>query len=209
MINEQQITQYLLDNPSYVQNNLALFLEDNLQAVSDNQNLSLSAYQTKQFYKKYKDTHTQLNELVEVADTNYQAQQKVYDFVAKILQQKDKVGVANLLNNRAKNIFNIAEAKLIIWQQSGLKKSEMQRLKRYLDSSSVYFGTMDTVDKIHLFKKTIKTIALVPLKRVNNGMLVFGANDDYFADNKADASLLKLMADVIYWHLKNVNETNC
>lgn len=204
-IREEVVTQYLLDHPEYVKNNLTLFLQDKFKTVLENEDLSLSNYQVNQFYKQYKTTHTQFTELIETLAKNYQAQQQIHRFIIKLLKQKEIQEVIDLTRRSAKSIFNLAEAKLIIWQHSSLSKPQQQQIKRYLNKSSVYFGTMAVADKLPLFKNKTKTVALIPLIRINYGLLAFGANDDYFVADMANSVLIKFCASMIEQHIKNLN----
>lgn len=204
-ISPETVTQYLLEHPDYIQNNIGLFLQPEPQAELDNGNLSLTNYQTELLYKKHQELHQQLLDIIEVGHLNEIAQRQSYQFILKVLEQKTLKSLLNFIKKEAKKIFKISQVELLIWAQSTLKEQEKIAIKRYLGDSSAYFGSINAEDVPLIFSEAVKTVAFVPLKYIDYGILAFATQDDYFAHEQSSEILLTFIAGVISQHLQNLN----
>ena len=205
-MNDKIVQAYLQKNPDFLINHPQILIDLNLPPQVKEGNLSIIDYQVKLLKERYQTLDAQLADLIDVAKFNELSQLQTQQFILKIIKQTDRKSLDKLMQITLAKKFKLAQSKLIIWsEQRHIKAENKRQLLRYIDQSSVYFGSINEPESRLIFDKHPKSIALVPLKSTRYGLLALASSDERFSQTNISEILLSLIANVAYIILQGID----
>ncbi len=206
VMNKKDVITYLKAHPNFLQQHPQLVLGTSIDVNDSAGNLSLVSYQAKTLQKAYQKLERILKNIQKTATFNEQSQKQVYKFIINILKQKTKKDIIDLFNQKAAKFFKLVAVELYIWSDKTYNKYKAQQIaiKRYLDKQGAYFGAMDDKHKDLFFSNPTQTVAILPLKNLRYGAIIWASKDDYFSADNASEILLTFISDVCYEQLQKI-----
>ena len=203
-MNENEVLDFLLTNPDFLAKNPKTLLHMRLSTNKSDDSISLNDYQTKLLQEDNKKLSNELAHIIDISDFNYNEQLKLQKFILKIISKTKKEELVSVLTKDLLKDFSLLESKLIIWGEHKIHAKRKTKLFRYIDGKKPYFGTINVDDNDILFSKENNSIAILPIKSFNYGLLAVSAKDNRFIDNRVSANLLLFLTNIIYLLLQRL-----
>lgn len=209
LVNEESVSKYLLNHPSFLIEHSDLLLEIQV-ALQENGVVSLTQIQTEQYREKIKQLKAQLEKLVTNARTNefiYKTYAHLNLELAKI-NSFDEINI--LLEEYLLDRLGLEALNLVILSADNCNNkpllSEIQRhsmFEKKLSSSPFYFGRLGKLEKETLFPNNeASSVAVIQIgDNTPIGLLVISSKNAMHFNPKMDTMLLEFLRQALNYHI--------
>jgi len=214
-VNRDSVSEYLLNNPSFLIDNadLLIQLQVNLQ---ENGVVSLTEIQASQSREKIKQLKNQLESLVETARRNEFIYTTYAELNLSLAKAKSLVGVAEALKMHLVDDLGLETANLIMLDDTELgpahEFSEIQQrsiFDKKLAQKPYYFGRVGKVEKEALFPQAkAESVALILLTQEQKktcGLLAIASDNPQHFQPNMDTVLLDFLRKNLNYHLSRLS----
>ncbi|MCG7899994.1 MAG: DUF484 family protein [Candidatus Thiodiazotropha lotti] len=200
---DQQIADYLRDNPGFLLRHPELLAEMEIPHASGDA-VSLIERQVDALRKQLKDTQQQLANLVEVARTNDQLQARMHRLTLELIDAATFEEVLNALEDELHDDFKADAVELRLFSSSQLDdhlqdslNGQVATFEQFFNQNQPICGKMDQQQLDYIFGTEgdrIASTALIPLKSEGVlGLLAIGSCDpERFAPDHGTEFLTRL-----------------
>jgi uncharacterized protein YigA (DUF484 family) len=113
---EEEVAQYLQNNPQFFEEHVDTLLQINLPHPHGGRTISLSERQLLALREKNKALEKKLREMIAFAQDNEALQHKVHEFVIALFAARDLSTLLEMIPHLLRDIFAIPHTALHLWQ---------------------------------------------------------------------------------------------
>jgi uncharacterized protein YigA (DUF484 family) len=113
---EEEVAQYLQNNPQFFEEHVDTLLQINLPHPHGGRTISLSERQLLALREKNKALEKKLREMIAFAQDNEALQHKVHEFVIALFAARDLTTLLEMIPHLLRDIFAIPHTALHLWQ---------------------------------------------------------------------------------------------
>jgi uncharacterized protein len=113
---QQEIAQYLQDNPQFFEEHIDMLAQISLPHPHGGRTISLSERQMLALREKNKELEKKLRDLIAFAQVNEALQHKVHEFVVALFAARDLATLQEMIPHLLRDIFAIPHVVLRLWQ---------------------------------------------------------------------------------------------
>lgn len=199
-IDQQQILDFLKDNPDWLENQTEIL--ENLSTQSESGTISLAERQLQNLRSENKQLKNDITFYLTNARNNEQLLNTTFDFCLELLLCPDADSLENHMRDQCRALFQLPEMRLYLnhgEQQAWQAECESLReaLGDNMPESQIVTGRLVSAAKQFVFgdAEGVASVALIPIgENCANGLLVLASQDEKHFDPQKGDLFLQLIA---------------
>jgi len=203
---EQQVIDYLKDNPEFFVNNEDLLGDLHLPHETGAA-VSLVERQVATLRKRSRDCQQQLHDLIDIARENESLNTRLHKMTLELFDAASLDDVIDTLQNHLRDQFNADAVEVKLFSSTDLKKEAVKGspspslFNQLMKDGRPKCGPIDTPQLEYLFGNLTReagSVALVPLDGINiSGILAIGNSDPEHFHCGQGTDFLRRLGDIV------------